>query len=284
MGVRSMGRPGVGPDGSMVGAAREPSRRQPGCVRGARGDAGRSATQVRARVRGRDHGRRVRPGSRNASLRSPWSGSVSAGSTDCVWRTSHWRARYGSVGGIPGRAARARESIDAGPCAVCRPGRPGSAHGRCHPARRGVVHVASVRRQRVSNLVGRGGTWPSSHAPRHCHRACTTAFETLCATPFVVSTRSDRMGCRLEGTASWGDIPGSLPSAPTAPGAVQLPPGGEPILLMADHPTTGGYAQIAVLCRADRQIADSSLRAIGFSSFRSPATRRVQRTWAASAH
>jgi antagonist of KipI len=63
------------------------------------------------------------------------------------------------------------------------------------------------------------------------------------------------MGCRLEGTASWGDIPGSLLSAPTALGAVQLPPGGEPILLMADHPTTGGYAQIAVLCRADRQIA-----------------------------
>jgi len=70
-----------------------------------------------------------------------------------------------------------------------------------------------------------------------------------------VSTRSDRMGCRLEGTASWGAIPGGLVSAPTTLGAVQLPPGGSPILLMADHPTTGGYAQIAVLCRADRQIA-----------------------------
>jgi antagonist of KipI len=83
----------------------------------------------------------------------------------------------------------------------------------------------------------------------------TVAFHTLCATEFVVSTRSDRMGCRLEGSASWGAIPGALLSAPTTLGAVQLTPGGEPILLMADHPTTGGYAQIAVLCRADRQIA-----------------------------
>jgi antagonist of KipI len=81
------------------------------------------------------------------------------------------------------------------------------------------------------------------------------AFQTLCATPFVVSARSDRMGYRLEGTAAWPTIPGGLLSVPTTLGAVQLPPGGEPILLMADHQTTGGYAVIAVLCRADRQVA-----------------------------
>jgi antagonist of KipI len=82
-----------------------------------------------------------------------------------------------------------------------------------------------------------------------------SATETLCAAPFVVSTRSDRMGYRLEGQASWDRLPGSLLSGPTTVGGVQVPPGGEPILLMADHQTTGGYAQVAVLCRADRQVA-----------------------------
>jgi antagonist of KipI len=63
------------------------------------------------------------------------------------------------------------------------------------------------------------------------------------------------MGYRLEGSVAWPDLPGSLLSAATTLGAVQVPPGGEPILLMADHQTTGGYAQLAVLCRADRQVA-----------------------------
>jgi biotin-dependent carboxylase-like uncharacterized protein len=81
------------------------------------------------------------------------------------------------------------------------------------------------------------------------------AAEALCATRFIVSARSDRMGYRLEGSVAWPDLPGSLLSAATTLGAVQVPPGGEPILLMADHQTTGGYAQVAVLCRADRQVA-----------------------------
>ena len=81
------------------------------------------------------------------------------------------------------------------------------------------------------------------------------ACDVLCATPFMVSQRSDRMGYRLEGQPAWGALPGSLLSGATALGAIQVPQGGEPILLMADHQTTGGYAQVAVLCRADRQVA-----------------------------
>jgi allophanate hydrolase subunit 2 len=37
----------------------------------------------------------------------------------------------------------------------------------------------------------------------------------------------------------------------TFPGAVQVPPSGEPILLLADRPTTGGYPQLAVVISAD---------------------------------
>jgi antagonist of KipI len=81
------------------------------------------------------------------------------------------------------------------------------------------------------------------------------AFATLCETPFVVSPDSDRMGYRLTSAARWPAVGASHVSAPTAAGALQLPPDGTPILLMADRQTTGGYLQIGVLQRADRPIA-----------------------------
>jgi allophanate hydrolase subunit 2 len=41
------------------------------------------------------------------------------------------------------------------------------------------------------------------------------------------------------------------PSEPGCPGALQVPPGGRPIVLMADAPTVGGYPKPAVVCAAD---------------------------------
>ena len=82
------------------------------------------------------------------------------------------------------------------------------------------------------------------------------AVHALCATTFVVSTDSDRMGYRLTGgQTAWPEGRSALLSHPVALGALQLPAGGDPILLMADRQTTGGYAQIAVLARASRSAA-----------------------------
>jgi antagonist of KipI len=61
---------------------------------------------------------------------------------------------------------------------------------------------------------------------------------------FRVSQHSDRMGCRLEGPALALTAPVELTSEGVAPGTVQLPPGGSPIVLMADGGTTGGYPRI----------------------------------------
>jgi antagonist of KipI len=44
-------------------------------------------------------------------------------------------------------------------------------------------------------------------------------------------------------------------SAATVAGAIQLPPSGEPILLMADRQTTGGYPQVATVISADQPLA-----------------------------
>ena len=82
------------------------------------------------------------------------------------------------------------------------------------------------------------------------------ALDTLRQTTFTVDPQSDRMGLRLSSTTA---IPrgalGEMISDATFPGALQVPPSGQPILLMADRPTTGGYPQIAVVISADLSLA-----------------------------
>jgi antagonist of KipI len=67
----------------------------------------------------------------------------------------------------------------------------------------------------------------------------------------TVSSRSDRMGVRLDGSALGGGAGGSLPSVAVLPGTVQLPPDGRPIILLADAPTIGGYPVIGHVIAAD---------------------------------
>ena len=68
----------------------------------------------------------------------------------------------------------------------------------------------------------------------------------------AVSPTGDRTGYRLAGPPIVAAAAGAaLPSEPGCPGAIQLPPGGEPIVLMADAPTVGGYAKPAVVVLAD---------------------------------
>jgi biotin-dependent carboxylase-like uncharacterized protein len=61
-----------------------------------------------------------------------------------------------------------------------------------------------------------------------------------------VSPQSNRVGLRLAGDASLARaVTGELPSEGTALGALQVPPSGQPVLFLADHPLTGGYPVIA---------------------------------------
>jgi antagonist of KipI len=66
-----------------------------------------------------------------------------------------------------------------------------------------------------------------------------------------VSPRSDRMGYRLAGATLQLREPIELLSAGVTSGTLQLPPGGEPILLMADHQTTGGYPVLGHVASVD---------------------------------
>lgn len=73
----------------------------------------------------------------------------------------------------------------------------------------------------------------------------------LFATPFRIGARSNRVGYRLAGTALALREPLEPVSAGVVPGAVQLPPGGDPIVLMAEAPTCGGYPRIAHVIAVD---------------------------------
>jgi biotin-dependent carboxylase-like uncharacterized protein len=69
--------------------------------------------------------------------------------------------------------------------------------------------------------------------------------------PYRVSERSDRMGVRLEGAPPLDPGGTEILSTGVLPGAVQVPHGGEPIVLLADCQTTGGYPVVASVIWAD---------------------------------
>lgn len=72
----------------------------------------------------------------------------------------------------------------------------------------------------------------------------------LVRTGWVVTDRSDRVGVRLAGPPlRIGSV--MLPSEGMVRGAIQVPPAGEPIVFLADHPPTGGYPVIGVVTEAD---------------------------------
>lgn len=77
------------------------------------------------------------------------------------------------------------------------------------------------------------------------------SWERLLGGEYVVSAASDRMGYRLDGPSLRHAGPATLPSEPACPGAIQVPDGGTPIVLMPDGPTIGGYPKIAVVFSAD---------------------------------
>jgi antagonist of KipI len=72
---------------------------------------------------------------------------------------------------------------------------------------------------------------------------------------FIVTPQSNRMGYRLEGPRLRHAGPADILSDATPMGSLQVPSSGQPILLMADRQTTGGYPKIATVISADLPVA-----------------------------
>jgi len=135
-----------------------------------------------------------------------------------------------SLGGLHGRALRAGDMLPAGPVP---PGR--EAGRRLAPGLRPEWSEAPV----VRLLPGR--QWD---------RFGGESRSALLGEPYTVTPRSNRMGYRLQGRqlpAAGHDIP----PEPLVEGDVQVPGDGQPIVLLADRQTTGGYAKIGTVIGAD---------------------------------
>lgn len=134
-------------------------------------------------------------------------------------------------GGLAGRMLRAGDTLAGGPPALqTRRWRAAAEPARVHALLAGdVLRVTSGAHAR---------TFPPE------------ALDALTSTSWTVSPRSDRTGVRFQGPAL---APGTatLLTEGVPTGALQVPPDGLPILMLADHPTTGGYPQLACVIAAD---------------------------------
>jgi biotin-dependent carboxylase-like uncharacterized protein len=77
------------------------------------------------------------------------------------------------------------------------------------------------------------------------------ALTTLTSTAYEVTSQSNRVGIRLSGATLERSRIGELPPEGMVCGALQVPPTGQPVLFLADHPVTGGYPVIAVVWEQD---------------------------------
>ncbi len=81
------------------------------------------------------------------------------------------------------------------------------------------------------------------------------ALKTIAGVSFRISPQSNRMGYRLQGPPLVRTREHELISEPLGIGAIQVPAAGEPILLMADRQTAGGYPKIGYVISADLPLA-----------------------------
>jgi antagonist of KipI len=140
----------------------------------------------------------------------------------------------GGFGGFEGRRLRTGDVLPVGP--ALHSGLGGNVHPRI---------TADPTDTDVTIRVTPGPQW---------ERFDERARETLLESRFTVSPSSDRMGYRLDGPAIISGVSATLPSEAACPGAIQIPDGGQPIVIMPDGPTVGGYPKIAVVNSADLRL------------------------------
>ena len=105
--------------------------------------------------------------------------------------------------------------------------------------------AATAQRDRFLRIV-RGANWD---------RFTPDAQSLIVTIPFRVTPDSDRMGARLDGPELGRIDATDLLSEAVAPGTLQVPPNGKPILLLGDCQTIGGYPRIAHVITVDLPIA-----------------------------
>jgi len=139
-----------------------------------------------------------------------------------------------AMGGHEGRALRVGDRLPLGPAASTRrAARPPDLIVPLPAGHARVRVLPGPQRERFSN----------------------EALDVLQSSPYAIAQNSDRMGFRLVGPPLAHAGGADIVSDATPLGALQVPASGQPILLMADRQTTGGYPQIATAITADLPLA-----------------------------
>lgn len=156
-----------------------------------------------------------------------------------------------SFGGFNGRALRDGDEISLGP--------------NSEPAK---ALIKTLREEKIARWKP-PHDWcsPAKPAPvlrfirgANWDRFNETTLQRLTNEKFVISPDSDRMGARFEGPELHRKDDVDLISEAVAPGTIQIPPSGKPILLLGDCQTIGGYPKIAHVITVDLPVA-AQLRA-----------------------
>jgi len=145
-------------------------------------------------------------------------------------RATHLVSRMGAFGG---RALRTGDVLEVGRA-------PSYSRPPSHPSPLELPQGGA--RLRVVPAVHRG-------------RFTDAAWQQLIGAQFTVTPQSNRMGYRLDGAVLAHRTSADILSEAMPPGAIQVPASGQPILLMAERATTGGYATIANVITADLPLA-----------------------------
>ena len=86
--------------------------------------------------------------------------------------------------------------------------------------------------------------------PQHDHFSDSSKKD-FCSKNYKISNLTDRMGMRLEGAVLKNVVSTNIRSEGIIKGSIQVPADGQPIVLLNDHPTIGGYPKIANVITAD---------------------------------
>lgn len=157
----------------------------------------------------------------------------------------------GSFGGFEGRALRDGDVISLGTNSACAKTLIDKL-GQEKIAAWGISHDwSNPAHQEPMLRVVHGSDWDRFDDSPH---------DALTSETFLVSPDSDRMGARLEGPELRRREDCDLISEAVAPGTIQVPPNGKPIVLLGDCQTIGGYPKIAHVATVDLPVA-AQLRA-----------------------
>lgn len=134
------------------------------------------------------------------------------------------------IGGYRGRALRAGDLLNT---------------GESHIAFARIAQRQEAAPVYASPLILRaiGGPQEDSFTPE--------GLRAFYGSSYILTEHSDRMGCRLAGPRVESKNGTDIISDGIVFGSVQVTSAGQPIVLMADHQTTGGYAKIATVCSFD---------------------------------